>query len=363
MNLEELLKSEAWLNEIQIWIPAWKWLGLALSLFLGLILQKIFSHFLPLIKKSKKILPKIGRMTEIFFKFPIEKPISWILISLLWLIIVKSLALPEAGTKALHLIISLILTLNFIRLAYYAAEMLGLVLSEKVKKTETPLDDQLVPFAVKTLKVIVVILGVLLVLQNNGINVVSLLAGLGLGGLALALAAQDTAANVFGSITILADRPFKVGDYIKIGDTEGNVEEVGFRSTRIRTFYQSLITIPNATVAKEKIDNMGLRPRRRIRHDLGLTYDTPPEKIENFCVALSSYIKQHPKVDNEDYYVRFISMGDFNLIVRLNCFIFADNLEEELLAQQDILLTCLKIAKEQQVEYAFPTQTIYKKNI
>jgi MscS family membrane protein len=199
-------------------------------------------------------------------------------------------------------------------------------------------------------------------MQSFGINVMSLLAGLGLGGLALALAAQDTAANLFGSITILLDTPFKVGDWIKVGDTEGTVEEVGFRSTRIRTFYQSLITVPNSTIAKEKIDNMGSRPLRRIRHVLGLSYETSPEQIKSFCEQIKSLIQEHPLSDKNTYSVYLTAYSASSLDVTINFFINAPNGDIELSTQQEFLLNFWNLAQELKINYAFPTQTLYIKN-
>ena len=134
-------------------------------------------------------------------------------------------------------------------------------------------------------------LGILIVLQNMGVNVFSLLAGLGLGGLAFALAAKDTAANLFGSIMILTDRPFKIGDWVKMDGVEGTVEEIGFRSTRVRTFYNSLITIPNATIANVQIDNLGVRQYRRTTATLGVTYDTSMEKMNQFVEGIRKIIE------------------------------------------------------------------------
>ena len=143
-------------------------------------------------------------------------------------------------------------------------------------------DGQLVPLVKKALRVSVVVMGLLVMFQKLGVEVVSVLAVLGLGGLAFALAAKDTCANLFGSVIILLDRPFHIGDQVIIGKTEGSVKSIGFRSARIRTFYNSVISVPNSVLANANIDNMGRREYRRIKAFLGATYDTPPAKIEAF---------------------------------------------------------------------------------
>ncbi|MGZ3691569.1 MAG: mechanosensitive ion channel family protein, partial [Pseudobdellovibrio sp.] len=190
---------------------------------------------------------------QFFLEQKIEKPISWVIISSAGFVVLEYLNLPEGLSKYLVFGVKLLLTVNIIRLCYLAADAFGQSLEEWAAHTENQIDDQLAPFASRTLKVTVIVVGALIGLQNFGVNVTALLAGLGIGGVALAFAAQDTVSNVFGTITIILDRPFKLGDAIKIGDVEGSIYEVGFRSTRIKTYYNSIVSIPNSVVAKEKI--------------------------------------------------------------------------------------------------------------
>src|SRR5690606_24921192 len=144
-------------------------------------------------------------------------------------------------------------------------------MATKAESTDSKLDDQLVPLLRKAMKIFVVLVGALFLLQNLDVNVASLVAGLGIGGVAVALAAKDTIANFFGSLMIFIDRPFQIGDWVKIGETEGIVEVVGFRSTRVRTFYNSLVTVPNAHFTEAAIDNLGMREYRRTSTVLNLT--------------------------------------------------------------------------------------------
>lgn len=355
--------TTAALNETLFILPNWKWLGLAaaivVSIFLLLLLGPIFSAVSSVFQK------KVHKNTFLFFllKESIHSAAAWIISGLLMLSAIELLQLPDGFTKVLRGLTQLVLAINGIRLAYMFVNAMGERLEVFVKKTESTLDDQLAPFATKTLKVFVIVMGILIMLQSFGLNVVSLLAGLGLGGLALALAAQDTVANLFGSITIILDRPFQVGDYVKVTDTEGTVEEVGFRSTRIRTFYQSLVSIPNSIMAKEKIDNMGVRPRRRIRHMIGITYDANRSQIEDFISRVRSSLKQNKNVFQDDITVAFQSYGDSTINVLVNCFALASDLTTELQVQQDILFDIMQATKEAGVEFAFPTQTLYLKGL
>ena len=184
-----------------------------------------------------------------------------------------------------------------------------------------------------------------------------MLAGLGLGGLALALAAQDTAANFFGSLMILVDQPFKIGDYIKIGDTEGIVENIGFRSTRIRTFDRSLVTLPNSFVAKEKIDNLTLRDSFRIRHILGFVYSTPTKTLASYCDELRKDLSLDPRVLKDDIRVFFQEMGDFNLQVLVQVYVTPMTAIEFAATRQEFLIQIMNLAEKRGLEFAFPTQT------
>ncbi len=338
----------------------WKWIALAAFLIIGIFLRPVLQFVL---KEFKKHNPWGKRFPKSFisylFKLQIERPIAWVLIGLLWFACGDTIELTGKFQTYYEHFLKAFIAIHVIRLIYYAVDALGSVFADIAAKTESTMDDQLVPFASKILKVLVVVLGFLTVLQSFGLNVMSLLAGLGLGGLALALAAQDTAANLFGSVTILVDNPCKIGDWVKVKDVEGTVEEIGFRSTRIRTFYNSVITIPNGTMAKETIDNMGVRPARRIRQILGLTYETPIEKIEEFCDRIRYLIVQDAKVIPDTVTVAFNNFNASTLDVLVNFHLQVFTGPEELAHQQRIFLEILKIAAEMKVDFAYPTRTIY----
>jgi MscS family membrane protein len=343
-------------------MPTWKWLALLAVIFFGIFLQRILKIFFAKIKVHPRF-HSLHPFLHYFAGLPIESNLAWLSATLFWHETILALELHGGVERYLGNFVQLILWFYLIRLCYLTIDAFGSWLNDVAAKTENPLDYQLIPLATKTLKVFVIVFGFLLILQGFGFNVMSLLAGLGLGGLALALAAQDTAANVFGSITIILDRPFKVGDWIKVGDTEGHVEEIGFRSTRIRTFYQSLITVPNSMMAKEKIDNMGARPKRRIRHTVGLTYDTPVDKIQRYIDTIKFHLDQHNEIENGTTRVVFNQMGDFSLQILVQFFIFTNDPMEELELQQEILLDLIRLSKQVGVEFAFPTQTLMMPNL
>ncbi|MBV2169843.1 MAG: mechanosensitive ion channel family protein [Bdellovibrio sp.] len=343
-------------------MPNWKWGVLAIALSVGFVLRPLIQFILKEIKKHNPFVKKYPKSFSAYLlNQKIEHPTAWLIVIFFWFGIGDAIALTGKFEVYYNHFLRGLVAIYVIRLLYYCVDAMSNVFADLAAKTESTYDDQLVPFASKTLKVLVVVLGVLIALQSFGLNVMSLLAGLGLGGLALALAAQDTAANLFGSITILFDHPFKVGDWVKVKDMEGTVEEIGFRSTRIRTFYNSVITIPNAMMAKETIDNMGIRPFRRIRQILGLTYETPPEKIEQFCDQVRYMIKQHPKVNPDTVTVNFNNYNASSLDVLVNFHLQVFTGAEELQHQQAVFVEILKIAANMEVDFAYPTQTVYHK--
>ncbi|AFY02297.1 hypothetical protein Bdt_2615 [Bdellovibrio bacteriovorus str. Tiberius] len=353
-ELTEVLKSTTFV------MPNWKWAFLALAITVGILIRPVFHLILKELKKHNPITKKYPRtFWGYFLRTDTDRPLAWILVILLWFAAGDAAELTGKFASYYEHFMRGLIAIFIIRLVYYAVDAACSVLADYTSKTPSTFDDQLVPFASKALKIFVVVMGFLIVLQSFGLNVMSLLAGLGLGGLALALAAQDTAANLFGSITILFDRPFQVGDWVKIKDMEGTVEEIGFRSTRVRTFYNSLITIPNAMMAKETVDNMGVRPARRVRQVLGLVYETAPETIENFCDRVRYYIKSDEKVIADTVTVHFNNYNASSLDVLVNFHLKVYTGPEELQHQQRIFIEILKIAADMNVSFAYPTQTVY----
>jgi len=195
-------------------------------------------------------------------------------------------------------------------------------------------------------------------LQVLGADVVPLLAGLGVGGLAVALAARETLTDVFGALMILADRPYRIGHWVVIGDYEGRVQSIGIRSTRIRTFYDSVLTIPNSKAVTSVVDNMGMRTHRRIKTYIGIRYDTPPERVEAFLEGIKRIIQANPTTRKDLFNVVLNDFGPDHLRILLYCFLKVPDWSAELVERQRILLEIMRIAAALGVQFAFPTQTL-----
>ena len=246
-----------------------------------------------------------------------------------------------------------------ILLAYRAIDILVDVMTRRARQTESKLDDSLVPLMRTSLRLFVGVVGLLFVLSNVDVNVSSLIAGLGLGGLAFALAAQDTVKNLFGGVTIFADKPFEVGDWVVVDDIEGTVEQVGFRSTRVRTFYNSQVTVPNGRLIDAGIDNMGRRRWRRYKTTLGVGYHTSPDQMQAFVEGIRAIIRSKPDMRQDYYIVEFHGFGATSLDVLVYCFIDAPDWNAELRTRHVFNLDMMRLAERLGVDFAFPTQTIH----
>ena len=247
---------------------------------------------------------------------------------------------------------------------YRLVNVLEFYLVRWTSKTKTALDDQLVPLVRKTMRVFVVVVAALFIAQNIfRWNIGALIAGLGIGGLAFALAAKDMIANLFGSITIFADRPFQIGERIKVSGYDGTVEEVGFRSTKIRARSGHLVTIPNSVIANEAVENVSRRPFLKRVLNVTITYDTPPDKVSRAVEIIREMLDARMEHFAEDKppqaYFSDFNAGSLNIVVYY--WFVPPEWWEYLALNHDFNMELLQRYNDEGIEFAFPTQTIYVK--
>ncbi|GMV41832.1 MAG: hypothetical protein AMXMBFR64_35480 [Myxococcales bacterium] len=358
-GLEDFIASlPTWLQGRLLGIQGWQVLALLLLVFVALGLQKLaVALFATYLRRIARRLP--GKWLEKVVQRS-DRPVGGLVMAAVFAMGVPLLQFPVQVAAITLLATRVLAAFSLVWLGYRLADVLCDALDERAARTETRLDDQLVPLLRKSIKVVLVVVGGIFILQNLDVDVGSLLAGLGLGGLAFALAAKDTVANFFGSVMIFIDKPFQIGDWIKISDAvEGTVAEVGFRTTRIRTFYNSMVTVPNALVTNTAIDNLGARTYRRYKATLGLTYDTAPEKVQAFCEGVRAVILALPGMRKDFYMVEFQGFGAHSLDILLYCFMHVPDWATELRTRTNLNLEILRLARELGVEFAFPTQTLH----
>ena len=221
------------------------------------------------------------------------------------------------------------------------------------------IDSQLIRLGARLIGLVIAIALLIEGADELGFPAYSVLTGLGMGGLAVAFAARETLANLLGSIVIMFEKPFRNGHWIKVGEAEGTVEHVGFRSTRIRTFGDSLISIPNSFVVNAVVDNLGLRGRRRQRFFVQITYDTPREKVEAFVDGIRKIIIDHPMTDKDVAYTHFNDLGESGLGILLYFHRRVPDYATELKEREVILLRIMALAEDLGVEFAYPTRTLH----
>ncbi|TAG03533.1 MAG: mechanosensitive ion channel family protein [Cytophagia bacterium] len=332
--------------------------GLLFLVIIPFILYTPLAWFLALVVR---LLSKLGTNDEErrIKVTKLVRPISLFLIFILLEFIIPIWQFPALISFYLFTITRIMRPVFAVLAVNGIIRLMILYLQKKVIENPKIWYSNLVPFMSTTLQVLTIVIGVLYMLEALSINVVGVLAGLSIGGLAVALAAQDTIKNLFGSLTIFLDKPFKVGDWITAEGIDGDVEEIGVRSTRIRTFHHSLLYVPNGKLADMIVDNLGLRVYRRYRTTLSLTYSTHPFKIKAFVEALKQIVLRHEKTRKDFFGIYFQEYGAHSLNIMFNIFFTVGTFEEEWAVREEINLLILELAHELNINFAFPTQTLH----
>ena len=287
----------------------------------------------------------------------IEEPATYMVVILGIWIAIKTLTLPEGLMDVIgrgyQVIVAVLVGWLLSRLFSAICREFLFPIAEK---SENDLDDVLLPILTKGVNMMIWAMAIVIGLNNAGYDVAALIAGLGIGGLALAMAAKDTVSNVFGGFTIFTDKPFRINDRIVISGYDGTVQEIGIRSTRLKTLSGRVVTIPNSKFAESPVENISWEPSRKIKIDLGLTYDTKPEAMQKAMDLLKS-INQESSHTEDDCVVSFNAFGDFAMNIMFIYYIAKG--EDIAGTQTEINMAILNEFNAAGLEFAFPTQTLY----
>ena len=342
--------------------PLAGWIILIVGVFGGMVIGKAASAILQRI--SKTLADRGWRLRSILLAC-IAGPVNLVLIGIGLAIGFTGLSLAPIVSEYTGQSLVLIFVFALGWLVYNFVDILDAILSDLTAKTESKLDDQLVPLVRKTLKVLVVIVFALFVAENVfKANIGTWLAGLGIAGLAVSLAAQDSIKNIFGSVTILMDRPFSQGDVVTLAGQTGTVEEIGFRSTRIRTFDGALVTIPNAKVADSEVVNLTAKPSLRRILDVALPYDTPPAKVEQALQIVRNLLADEQfarafDLQKDPPRVFFDELNPGSLNLKIMYWFTPTDYWQFLDHNQRFNLELLRGFESAGIEFARPTQTLY----
>ena len=345
--------------------PISKWLIFLFIILLSFIIRKFISK--RLINMILNIINKDG--IHINLNHKLNKPINNMIFMVFLYFAFNQLTYPnnwalvpvtEFGLKMfLSKGYALILAILIIQLFLNIEDACGEIFKHRAHKTKSKLDDQLIPFAVDSIKIITIIMGLFIIVGNIfNVNITALAAGLGVGGIAIAMASKESLENLLGSFTIFLDRPFTVGDIVNIGTITGVVEKVGFRSTRLRTFDKSLVTVPNKKMVDAELDNLGMRPVRRAKFNIGLTYNTNQETVKNIVQEIQTMINEHP-MTNDDGRVRFMDFGASSLDIMVVFYVNSSEWDDFINTKEDINYKIMSIVDKYNSDFAFPSSSVY----
>lgn len=324
------------------------------AVLLGKVLQLLFSS----LGKSKRFEQK--PIVEVALK-AFARPIPFLFFALGVIPGMGALEVGDTAERILADCFAVLLTVAVTFFIYSLVDVLDYAITHFTKKTSTKMDDMMAPMVRKSLRIAIVILALVQVAQIlSDKPITSILAGLGVGGLAVALAAQETIKNFFGSLVIFADKPFELGERIVVGGHDGTVEEVGFRSTRIRTLDGHLVTVPNGELANLMIQNVGKRPYIKRVMNVTITYDTPPEKVQQAIDILKELLDNHEGM-NEEFPPRvfFNDYNDCSLNILVIYWYHPPEYWKYLAHAEWLNMELLKRYNEAGIEFAFPTRTLY----
>jgi len=340
-------------------IPLAQWIAATLVFFLILGFRKIFTSII------MGTLQKLVKYTNNYYddrvisalKRPIRFTFVLVAIHLFFLIIFKE-------TQTIKNILNTLVVYNIFWGILAITEALRGLSHQFAGRFSSDLSKEVGNFILTILKILIVGVGLGAMLQVWGINVTALIASLGIGGLAFALAAKDAASNLFGSFSLLADKSIRIGEWIKVNGVEGTVEDIGMRTTKIRSFGKSLITVPNQIVANNPIENFSRRGVRRIKMRIGLTYSTSSEQIIKIVEEIKYMLRNHEHISQQEtLLVNFESFGDSALNVFVYTFTSTANWEKYLDIREDVHLKIMHIVEENNSGFAFPSQSIYMEEI
>ena len=349
----EVLHQEFYGNSILNWAIA---VGiLILSFVVVKMLYWIFSNVI------RRLTSKTKTNLDDVLIDKLEKPLTYLVLILGYWISIHYLMFKEEVELVLENVAYFLLVIDVTAiLSRIVDALITEIIMPISEKSDSSFDNQLIPVIQKGVRSIIWILGIIIGLDNIGFDITAMIAGLGIGGLALALADQDSVKNIFAGIMIFLDKPFRIKDRIQVDGFDGIVEDVGLRSTRLRTLEGRIVTIPNSRFTDNSVTNVTSQPTLKVKLNLGLTYDTDEVQMQKAIDILEDIVKNQEAI-TDDYAAGFNGFGDFSLNILFIYYVKPDShwLDTQTLVNKEIL----RRFNKEGLEFAFPTQTILKKDI
>lgn len=343
-----MLENKLWGNTLGAW-------GISLLIIIGaIVMVKLFSLL------NKKVLNPLisrtpNRLDNIIY-YSLESPIKFAIILLGFWVAIHHLVYPDSFVKVVDKTYGILIVLN---ITWIFARLFSGLLEIYLKKRPDGQANKMMPIIKRSLLVIVWIIGLIMALSNVGVNISALLGTLGIGGIAFALAAQDTVKNIFGAFTILTDKPFSIGDTIKVDNFEGTVIDIGVRSTKLIDYNKRIITFPNYKITDTNIINVSSEPMRRVVLNIGLTYDTTPPKMREALKILKELPTQIEHVSSDPSTITAVFSNYTDSALTIMYIYFIKKSGNILEVSSNMNLEILNSFNAARLKFAFPTQTLY----
>jgi len=360
--MPEILNQVYFGNTVQdyLWV-------LGALLFGGLFLRPLSSRlsgllFRLLVRKTDNV------EKEALYKL-LSRPLKWLIMLVILYVCTSHLEYPESWNLAPRSEFGIRMILHRAYLSFLIGvvtwtglqitSFFGILLYARAEMTEGKSDDQLIPFLTEILRIIIVTLGIFITLGAVfKVDIGALIAGLGIGGLALALAAKESLENLLASFIIFFDKPFMIGDLVSVNGVVGTVEKIGFRSTRLRTLEKSYLTLPNRQMIDNTLDNLSLRTFRRVSFNIGLTYSSTEEQLKNIVSDIQKLVDEHPNT-NQDGEIHFTEFGGSSLDIMVLYYIDTMDWGVFLRVKEEINFEIMRIVQHHGADFAFPSQSVY----
>jgi len=346
-------KLPLWLQRQFLTTPLWRWFvllaGIGLVLALGSWINRVVY---PLLRTLAK---RVGGESAVEKVRSVRAPLRLFFFAII-LLLFSATANSLLGRSFWHNIGLLVLVIAITWMLWRSVGLISELAVARLKRVQSTDRIALAGLIGRLSQIGILIIGLLVILQLRGVNLTAALTGLGIGGLAVAFAAQKTLENLFGGIMIISDRPIRIGDQCKIGNVEGYVLDIGLRSTRIRTFNRTIVTIPNGQLSTMNVENYTFRDKYWFRHIINLKYDTTAEQMEKVLSGIRKLLEEEPRIETSTFRANFTTIGSVSDDIEISAYIFADNYGGSLVVQESLLLKILSIVESAGAEFSLPTQ-------
>jgi MscS family membrane protein len=332
----------------------WRWIALALAMVFVTAASRLVGRLI--LRVTEPLLHRIAPSADRRALDRFVGPLQMILAVAAFRVAIDWVGVSPIPRLYLERGVTLLLFCGVAALGGAIIELIVARLRVTLEARHQAFSYSVLPIGLRVAKLTIWAFAITAVLSNWGYNTTTILAGLGVGGLAIALAAQKTIENLFGGVSVISDRPVSVGDFCKFGDRSGTVEDIGLRSTRVRTPDRTLVTVPNGQFSSMTLENFSQRDKMLFHVTLNLRRDTSPEQVRTLLASVTKILKDHPKVEAGTVPVRFIGVGSYSLDVEIFAYVITRSGDEFLQMQQDLLLSILDAVESAGTALALPTQ-------